>query len=149
MKFKPFAFLLAIITFSTCIIALNLLPSIGVVQAGSYGYVGKKGLLVIESQFSEAKNFSQGLAAVKIDSKWGYINKIGKLVIRPQFSDTGSFSQGLAAIKIGDKWGYINGNGKAIIIPQFSQAYSFSEGVSAVTVDDDKWEYSSSQLGET
>jgi WG containing repeat len=40
---------------------------------------------VIPAQFNKAKNFSEGLSAVKIDDKWGYINQTGKVVIQPQF----------------------------------------------------------------
>ena len=74
MKLKPFAFLLATITFLTCIITFNLSPSTGSVKAGNYGYIDKTGKLVIKSQFSEVQNFSQKLAAVKIVNKWGYTN---------------------------------------------------------------------------
>ena len=75
MKLKPVAFLLATITFLTCIITFNLLPFIGSVKAGNYGYIDKTGKLVIKSQFSELKNFSQEIAAVKIADKWGYTNQ--------------------------------------------------------------------------
>ena len=43
------------------------------------------GKLVILAQFDEAHSFSQGLAAVKVGSKWGFIDKSGKFVIQPQF----------------------------------------------------------------
>ncbi len=75
MKSKLFVALLAVITFSTCIITFNLSPSTGSVKAGNYGYIDKTGKLVIKSQFSEVKNFSQELAAVKIADKWGYTNQ--------------------------------------------------------------------------
>lgn len=141
MKFKPFAILLTVISFSTCSVVFNLSPSTGSVKAESYGFINEKGLLVIKPQFSEVRNFSQGLAVVKIGDKWGFIDKTGKLIIRPDYSDAYDFSQGLAAVKLGDKWGYINKTGKALVKPQFYQAYSFSQGVAEVTVDGNKWEY--------
>ena len=106
MKFKLFAVSLAVTTFSTCIIALNLLPSTGSVEAGNYGFINKKGLLVVKPQYSEILSFSQGLAAVKIDEKWGYIDKTGKVIVKPQFSEAYSFFEGLAAIQIDGEWRY-------------------------------------------
>ena len=47
-----------------------------------WGYINKKGKLVIKPKFSDAKKFSNGLAAVKIKNRWGYINKKGKWIIR-------------------------------------------------------------------
>ena len=127
MKFKLFAASLAVATFPTWIIALNLSPSTGSIKAGNYGYIDKTGKLVIKSQFSEVKNFSQGLAAVKIADKWGYINKTGKLVIEPDFSDARSFSEGLAAVKLDDKWGYIDKTGKMVVIQEFNDTDGFFE----------------------
>lgn len=140
MKLKLFAILLAITTSLTYIIGFNFSPSVNSAQAGNYGYVNKKGLLVIKPQFSEVQNFSQGLAAVKIGDKWGYVDKAGKQRIKPEYSEAISFSQELAAVKIGDKWGYLDKTGKVVVKPQFSEAYSFSEELAAVRVDD-KWGY--------
>jgi WG containing repeat len=138
MKSRIFAFLLATITFSTCIITFNLSSSLASVQVGIYGYVNKTGRLVIKSQYSEVKNFSQGLAAVKIGDKWGYIDRTGKVIVKPQYSEVLSFSQGLAAVKLDDKWGYVDRTGKVIVKPQFSEAYSFFEGLAAIQIDGER-----------
>jgi hypothetical protein len=52
----------------------------------------KTGKMVISREFSWASNFSEGLAAVKLDDKWGYIDKTGKMVIAAQFEAALSFS---------------------------------------------------------
>ena len=56
-----------------------------------YGYINKKGKVIIPVIFEEAKPFSEGLAAVLgRDSnnrlRWGFIDKTGKLVIPYKFS---------------------------------------------------------------
>jgi hypothetical protein len=140
MKFKLFAVSLAVATFSTCIIAVNLSPSTGSVKAGNYGYIDKTGKLVIKSQFREVKNFSQGLAAVKIADKWGYTNKTGKLVIKPEFSNARSFSEGLAAVKLDDKWGYVDTTGKMVVTPEFNDTYGFFEELAAIQINS-RWGY--------
>ena len=86
-----------------------------------YGYINKIGEIVINPQFDEAKNFSEGLARVNIG---GRRNRFG---INPQFDEAGDFSEGLAPVKIGGKVGYINPKGEIVINPQFDEAGDFSK----------------------
>ena len=86
------------------------------------GYIDKSGQLVIKGEeFDEARNFSEGLAAVRgKNNKYGFIDKTGKFVIQPQFHHVGDFSEGLAAVEPVDAdWpgnlAYINHNGQIVI----------------------------------
>lgn len=65
-----------------------------------YGYINTKGEIIIPAQFSDAAQFSEGLAPVQeIETElWGYINERGQLIIPFQFSEASHFSEGLAAI---------------------------------------------------
>lgn len=65
---------------------------------GRFGYINTEGTVVVPMQFEMAQPFSDGLAAVRVDSKWGYIDKTGKFVIKPQFVSAGPFSEGLAPV---------------------------------------------------
>ena len=112
-----------------------------------YGFIDKKGNLIIKPKFNVACDFSEGLAAVRKYNKkyFGYINKKGKYVIKPKFNLAMSFSEGLAAVMIKDKWGYINKEGKVVIEPKFDTGYYynlyyFSEGLAAVQFNG-KWGY--------
>ena len=96
------------------------------------------------SRFSDARVFSEGLAAVRdLDTgRWGYIAPNGDWVIEPQFGAVYDFSEGLAAVWDRDSWtyGFIDKTGEWAIEPQFEwpsnvsevSEYGFSEGLAAV-----------------
>ena len=56
---------------------------------------------MIKPTFGDAREFKEGLAAIKVNGKFGYINKSGKIVIKPTFDEAREFESGLAAIKVG------------------------------------------------
>lgn len=87
----------------------------------------------IGETYDNAKDFSEGFAAVKKDGKWGFIDTNGNMVIEPKYIAVWSFSEGLAAVQIQDgKWGFINTEGNEVIKPQFDAAWYFSEGLAVI-----------------
>jgi hypothetical protein len=116
-------------------------------QNNKNGYINRKGEIVIAPQFEFTLPFSEGLAAVCIDSrKCGYIDETGKFIINPQFQSVSRFSEGLAAVVTEGKVGYIDKTGKYVINPQFEAKrggpgmmdalYTFNEGLARVNVGD-------------
>lgn len=99
---------------------------------GKWGYVDSRGKLIINPQFDDAWDFTEGIAAVKENEKWGFINTDGTYIIEPQFEYARRFSEGLALVKICNKVGYIDKSGSYIIHPQYGYAHDFSEGIAAV-----------------
>lgn len=61
---------------------------------GKWGFMSKKGDVIIEPRYEDAKSFSGGLAAVCVGGQWGFINPSGELVIACQFSDADYFTPG-------------------------------------------------------
>jgi hypothetical protein len=61
-----------------------------------FGFLDRKGRLVIPYDFDYASSFSEGLALVRIDDKWVYINKKGNVVLRPRADCLGDFVSGRA-----------------------------------------------------
>jgi hypothetical protein len=131
---------------SSCFSA-GLLP---IEVKGKWGYTDKTGKLVIEPQFEDADNFSEGLAPVKVHSeettwcppdasgsrsgftmKWGYIDKAGKLVIPAQFESAAPFSETLAVIHNCDQAFFIDKTGKTLVSGKFTYASSFSGGLAS------------------
>ncbi|MDR2665407.1 MAG: WG repeat-containing protein [Oscillospiraceae bacterium] len=58
-----------------------------------------------DGPFEDARNYSNGLAAVKKDGKWGYVDASGDMVIGNAFSEAGDFSGGGSApVKTDGEW---------------------------------------------
>lgn len=106
------------------------------------GYKNMNGDMVFEPRFKDGGDFSEGLAYVKVMTKYGFIDKTGELVIKPQYKEVSDFSEGLAAVQISktDKWGFINLKGKEVIRFTFDEVTDFSEGLCAVSINY-KWGY--------
>lgn len=81
------------------------------------GYLNTRGEWAIEPQFDEARDFSDGLAAVNQGGKchmggeWGYINRTGQLVIPSRYSAAGQFNDGYACVRTGKRWYQIDAKG--------------------------------------
>lgn len=71
-------------------------------QSGQKYFYGKNGAAAFPTRYSDARNFSDGLAAVynNQNKKWGYINTSGERVIPYAYSRTTDFSQGYAYVSI-------------------------------------------------
>lgn len=124
-------------------------------RSARYGFVDKRGNVVIAPSFLVAEDFSEGLACVRPEQppepKFGYIDRTGRLVIQPRFDQAYSFSDGSAAVetgfraedgkKVAGTWGFISREGKFGITARFEMADSFSEGLAAVLVEGAGWGY--------
>jgi len=105
----------------------------GKVPPCKFSFIDKSGSLITNARFDYAKDFSEGLAPVRVRDKWGYIDKSGRMVIEPKFDDADPFSDGLARIEQGELFGYIDHNGAVVIRPQFKVADKFSDGLALVS----------------
>ena len=102
-----------------------------------YGYINKKGEMVIPCKYQEASAFSEGLARVKDDSGTLFINKQGEQVFRMpddmmSFSD---FHDGLLAVFTSGESsanGYIDTKGNVVIPLNLKVVSDFSEGLAFV-----------------
>jgi len=106
---------------------------------------------VIEPKFSIAERFSEGLAAVAIQTenglKWGYIDTQGNWVMEPIYDEAQSISEGAAAVRVGGKWGYIDRANQWILQPQYRYANPFLAGLAYNALDDQgkTWAYVNKQ----
>ncbi len=103
---------------------------------GKWGYVDDNHCWVISPQFEGAREFTEGIAAVRVGfgGKWGFVNSTGEFVIGPHYLQAYSFSEGLAAVIQDKNFGYIDKSGSFAISPQFTAAEKFSNGMAAVRI---------------
>ena len=87
--------------------------------------------VVIEYGYSDARDFHEGLAAVKSNDAWGYIDNLGRVVVPfvHRIPEAGDFSEGLAFV--GDR--FIDTDGRVALEGKtFEDAKPFSQGLAAV-----------------
>jgi len=71
---------------------------------GRWGFIDKKGSIVIKPQYDDVGSFSLGLAPVRMNEEWGYIDVHNQIVIEPTFKNAKSFSEnGVAAVQYEEK----------------------------------------------
>ena len=119
-----------------------------------WGFINKKGDLVIKPMFIWVGKFGSGLAPVCIGAYTknctiGFINTSGKFEINPQYeffefydnestwgnSPQHGFFEGLARVMVDQKIGYIDSTGKMVIKPQFTYGGNFVNGLARVKVN--------------
>ncbi|MEO7311497.1 MAG: WG repeat-containing protein [Chitinophagaceae bacterium] len=105
-----------------------------------YGFIDRAGKQITSCTYSNASNFSEGVAAVESGGSYKFIDKKGNTVLADQnYRFIGSFSEGLCMVKaylpFPGLCGYINSKGEKILPPKYSMAWAFKEGVAHVEMD--------------
>jgi len=112
------------------------------VKSGSdFQYIDQEGKIIINSQFSQATVFRNGLALVKStgnEPQWGYIKEDGKFAIKANYKYATVFSDGLAWVVTENAAPTaINNKGEIIITLQEARLVKiFKEGLSAYYISD-------------
>ena len=90
---------------------------LAVVKAAErYGYIDRSGVIVIPIQWMAAYDFSEGLAALRVDKKhFQFINTTGKVVIKSKkYDSVGRFRNGICRVVKGGKVKWIDTKGKEL-----------------------------------
>lgn len=125
----------------------------GLAVIGGYeekkGFIDKTGEIVILQEYKDARNFSDGLAAVQSAETelWGYIDREGRQVIPMIYEAAAPFNEGVAyAVKYGMA-GYIDKEGSTVVdfkfIPEDNQFMdnSFYGGLAVARDSSGKYGY--------
>ncbi len=108
-----------------------------------WGYIDKTGKLVVPCVLDDARDFSEGLAAVgqyedEKGLKVGYVNTDGSWEMYTYYADLGCFSEGLAAVHGYTASGesvcfYVDRKGQTSPALDYDRAQEFHEGRARVT----------------
>jgi hypothetical protein len=79
---------------------------------GVIGFINEKGKMVIKPKYLAGRNFSEGLAPVRLDGTYGYIDNKGTFVINPAYDMAMPFCKGMAKVYIDGKPFFIDKTGK-------------------------------------
>ena len=129
------------------------LARVGVFGRG-YGFINKKGKLVIPAIYENADDFKNGTAIVKRNGERYYIDKTGKETkiasdLNHKYQEAGELCEGMCKVstlkldlmdlayhsdysEIAGTWGYIDENGNEIVSPQYIYANDFEDGIAIV-----------------
>lgn len=156
-------FFLIALLFSNNIYSQETHELLPIEEGRFWGFVNKKGEIVIKPKFISVNVFSEGLAGVQLNEiaktyktkngeitefKVAVINKKGEIVINTPYDSVGSFVNGLASVRIGDryekyyypgKYGFIDKNGKLVINPQFDAVSDYFSEELALFKIGNKW----------
>lgn len=102
-----------------------------------YGFINKKGELVIPAIYKSCHDFDDSLVTwvQDNDKKWWLINREGKIIPTKNYSKVGSFfkiNDGISAVYDGEKMGFIDRTGKEIIPCLYSGSSAFHENRTCV-----------------
>lgn len=118
-------------------------PSYGffpVKEYGRWGYINSDGEIVIRCQFDRAQRFSEGLAAVVVDSLWGFIDSTGRIVIKPSFKKVSMFSNGLCNVVMprdtSFKSAFIRKDGSIAFLTNYDHISLFTSDRASVTINE-------------
>ena len=101
-------------------------------KCGKWGFIDKKGIVVIPCIFDSAGDFSEGFAGIKRNEKWGFVDNTGREVISCIYDDGGNFHEGFAGVKRNEKWGFVDNIGREVISCIYDEVEDFHEGFAGV-----------------
>lgn len=98
-----------------------------------WGFIDKKGTVIIPLVYDLAYSFKEGLAYVKAKGGYyGFIDKKGKIIIPLEYFGEGIFSEGLTALTKNGKAGYFDTKGNIILPFIYEDANAFKDGKAVV-----------------
>jgi len=109
------------------------------VKGDKYGFINRKGKVVVPPKFRAVMRFSEGLVAVREAGQYGYIDATGTYVIPPIFDYAEPFKKGMAiAYQAGQPY-FINKKGELLFDLGFKELFPFKDGRAKVKTETGKF----------
>lgn len=90
-------------------------------EEAGWRFYNKDHTPLFQGQFTDAKAFSEGLAAVKLNQKWGYVSKQGEVKVPYEYDEANDFLNGSSVIRKGKKYGLIGKKGEMIVSAKYDE----------------------------
>jgi len=101
----------------------------GKFYGGKWGFVDASGRVAIPLRYTDARDFHDGLAAVRgAEERWGFVNTAGTEVIPPALLNVGDFSDDRAPTIHDEGWGFIDPSGRWAILADYPGVTRFIHG---------------------
>lgn len=94
-------------------------------ENSKFGFIDSTGTIIIKPVFHSAEEFSEGLAAARINGTYGYIDKDGKFVIHSKFDFANSFENGIARVFLKGKPYFIDKKGNVLFDHNYKSIREF------------------------
>lgn len=106
------------------IVNYNNGPLFRIEENDRVGYINAQGEIVIKPVYLSGNEFSEALAAVRINGLYGFIDETGKTVIKPQFDFATRFVNGFSVVYKNGRPLFIDKRGE-IALPQVYSSLTF------------------------
>ncbi|MEM6749915.1 MAG: WG repeat-containing protein [Planctomycetota bacterium] len=101
-----------------------------------FGYIDRSFDFEIPPRFERARDFTNGVAAVRHEGKWGYIDRRGAWVVQPAYDAADDFDDTLAPVGRHGAWGYVDRTGRLAVTLRLTRAEPFFRELARASVDD-------------
>ncbi|UBF30064.1 WG repeat-containing protein (plasmid) [Kovacikia minuta CCNUW1] len=110
------------------------LAAVAIGSPDSWGYIDHHSKIVIPPKFDWVERFAKnGLAIVRVGTKYGLINRNGQYVLQPKYESISEFTDGIAQVTLNEKISFlVNESGKILPYIQSRVPSTVSEGLVAV-----------------
>lgn len=106
-----------------------------------YGFVDVNGQFIVPPNYDNATNFSEGIAAVYLDTRWGFIDSSGKKLTPSIFEKIDNFNSGIALVKVNGVTQYLKRDGTFLNLPRKVKIYhDFNNNLAPVKLKG-RWGY--------
>lgn len=102
--------------------------------ANKWGFVNDKGENICDFIYDEVRDYSEGIAAVRLGDKWGYINEEGREICEIRYDAVGDFQSKLGVVEKEGKKCYLNQNGDEVAVTNFMNEEMVFEGCKSCAI---------------
>lgn len=101
---------------------------------GKWGFVNNENEPICDFIYDEVRDFSEGIAAVRVNDKWGYINEEGIEICEIRYDAVGDFQSKLGVVEKEGKKCYLNTNGDEVAVTNFMNEEMIFEGCKSCAI---------------